>query len=478
MYLQSVSDHLGVRVRFAPSPTGHLHLGGLRTALFNFLFARHYSGSYLLRIEDTDTDRSRVEYVESIVSSLRWANLLPDEPMIIQTDRDKEHRQEIERLLEKSLAYRCYCTAQEIAQRCKKSVTQTNDFFFSYDEFCRNVDRLDSGPYVIRFAMPLSNDPIVFNDLIRGPISFERSYFDDFIIARSDGRPVYNFVAVVDDAHMRITHVIRGEDHIANTPKQILLYKALEYGVPQFAHLPMILGPGGNRLSKRDGAVSVLDYQLEGYFPEALENYLARLGWSYGDQEVFSHAELIDYFTLEGVSKKGACFDVAKLGWMNSVYIKSKSALELLAYMESYPWLALSNHTSWPAQDICQTINLYKDRVKTLRELREAVLSVCNPVDLIATKSFNHDGMDAIHPHMDKIYELLLLIHDADWKEPNLAACIKGYCAQHAIKFVNVAQPLRLALTGSSVGPGVSELLALIGKNESIRRLATLISTL
>ena len=281
-----------VRVRFAPSPTGHLHIGSLRTALFNWLFARHIQGTFLLRIEDTDIERSKAEYTQSIMGSLAWCGLTPDEPVVIQSDRIKEHQRVAQQLIKEGKAYRCICTPQEVEQRIQAQSGDDHSFA-KYDGTCRDAGHDGSKPSVIRFKIGAIHD-VSFDDIIRGPIRVNTQELDDFIIIRSDGTPMYNFVVVVDDAFMRITHVIRGEDHIPNTIKQILLYQACNYQLPQFAHLPMILGPSGEKLSKRDGAVSALEYKHNGYLPDALINYLARLGWAHGDQEIFTRQELIE----------------------------------------------------------------------------------------------------------------------------------------------------------------------------------------
>jgi glutamyl-tRNA synthetase len=464
-----------VRVRFAPSPTGHLHVGGFRTALFNWMFARHHNGAYLLRIEDTDVERSKDVYKKSIMASLEWADLLPDETETIQSDRHAQHQQIIEQLLAQGKAYRCYCTQEDVSVRCKKAVDENSDFFYSYDGFCRQYTQPLDKPYVVRFAMPDSNEPISFDDLIRGRITFERSYFDDFIIARSDGRPMYNFVVVADDAFMRITHVIRGEDHISNTPKQILLYKACGYTIPQFAHLPMILGPGGHRLSKRDGAIAVLDYQQQGYLPDAFENYLVRLGWSHGDQEIFSRSELVRYFNLADVGKKGSIFDVAKLDWVNSMYIRQKSAEDLLSYMDRYLQPLLDTQVQWPKESILHAITLYKERVKTVRELKEAIITVWRGPSILDKEIVQQNSNTDTAAHIAGLVDLL---EKSEWTEPSLTPAIKNYVAQQGIKFVDLAKPVRVALTGSNAGPGISELLMLIGKQESIHRLTSFNTTL
>ena len=317
-----------IRVRFAPSPTGHLHIGGLRTAFFNWLFARHNNGVFLLRIEDTDVERSTKEYLDSILATFDWVNLPSDEPIVIQSQRIAEHTALIAQLLKEGKAYRCYCSQEQVAERYKGQ--GSGDEFIKYDGRCRNAAEQPGVPAAIRFALPAGRTTVAFDDLIRGRVEVGIDQLDDFIIARSDGTPMYNFVVVVDDAHMRISHIIRGEEHISNTPKQLLLYEALGFPVPFFAHTPMILGPDGNKLSKRDAATSVLEYRQEGYLPDALLNYLVRLSWAHGDQEIFTREELISYFTLDHVGKKGAIFDPQKLSWVNSVYMRAKDSARVI----------------------------------------------------------------------------------------------------------------------------------------------------
>ena len=302
-----------VRVRFAPSPTGHLHIGGLRTALFNWLFARHNGGAYLLRIEDTDVSRDKAEYVDSIFGSFAWTGIMPDEQPVIQSTRIAEHQQVIEQLISQKKAYKCYCAPDDHVRRLQARGIDT--LFVKYDSYCRirSASPDDTHkPYAVRFAIAVGRESVIFDDLIRGRVEIPIDQLDDFVLARSAGGPMYNFVVVVDDAFMRISHIIRAEEHLVNTPKQILLYEACNYPIPQFAHVPLILGPSGDKLSKRDGAVSVLEYRQAGYLPAALINYLARLGWAHGDQEIFSVDELVNCFSLEAIGKKGAIFDPQK----------------------------------------------------------------------------------------------------------------------------------------------------------------------
>ncbi|MDP3889302.1 MAG: glutamate--tRNA ligase [bacterium] len=461
-----------VRVRFAPSPTGHLHIGSLRTALFNYLFARHYNGAYLLRIEDTDLERSKAEYTRSIFSTLKWIGLEPDEPVIIQSERINEHKKVVDQLMASGKAYRCYCSQEQVMVRHQER--HPGDPFVKYDGFCRNKQKGEypNEPYAIRFALPTDRDEVVFDDIIRGRVAFPLNQLDDFIIVRSDGSPMYNFVVVVDDAFMNISHVIRGEDHISNTPKQIVLYEACGYEIPQFAHVPFILGPSGDRLSKRDAATSALEYCQLGYLPDALVNYLVRLGWSHGDQEVFSRQELIEYFSLDQVGKKGAIFDINKLQWLNSVYLKEKTAADLYAYILTYINPDFSNQLAhWDENHIFNVIELYKDRVHTLAQLAQEIVHLYKGPDLFD----EHDVKKWVDAQaLDFLKELLIQLESLDddaFSTVILSEMVKNFAKVKEAKLVTIAQPLRIALIGKSSGPGVFELLSILGKKECLRRL-------
>jgi glutamyl-tRNA synthetase len=450
------------RVRFAPSPTGHLHLGGLRTALFNWLFARHHGGSFLLRIEDTDLERSQEKYTQSILEAFKWASLDYDEPLIIQSERVEEHKQYAQKMLENGTAYKCYCSSEELERRLGSN-------YVTYDQRCRDLQPSDTNaPYVIRFKRPLDRTGVTFNDLIRGPITIEMDQIDDFIIVRSDGSPMYNFVVVIDDAFMRISHVIRGEDHISNTPKQILLYEALGFSVPQFAHVSMILGPDGNRLSKRDAATAVLDYRDKGFLPDALCNYLVRLGWSHGDQEIFTRQELINYFSLDEIGKKGAIFDIKKLEWINGVYIRHSTPHTLLSEMQAIDPLFTTKINSWPQEQTLHTIRLYQDRVKTLRELMSELETLYQPpvYELQAASDFNRvptaNYLDQIVNKLDSLEE---------FTAPAIELAVKEVCVNNSIKLSIIAPAIRMGLTGKTASAGIYELIALLGKSETVQRL-------
>lgn len=459
-----------VRVRFAPSPTGHLHIGGLRAALFNWLFARHNKGVFLIRIEDTDRERSKPEYVQSFLDSFTWTGITPDEPIVIQSERLAEHKKVIDQLLKQKKAYKCYCSAQEVVDRVGgSSATDGEELFIRYDGRCRELSDQPNKPYAVRYKLPTEVQRVVFEDLIRGTVTFERDQLDDFIIARSDGWPIYNFVVVVDDAFMRITHVIRGEEHLSNTPKQILLAQACGYAIPQFAHLPIILNQDGKKMSKRDGAVSVIEYKRDGYLPDALINYLVRLGWSHGDQEVFTLDELIQYFSLDAVGKKGAIFDMQKLNWLNGVYIKTRSSQDLLAYIskELEPGFR-GQFSRWTDDELKKAIDLYKERVVTIRELMDEIM-------LLYIGPRNYDApeirSEANNHQVEILDHLLKVLQNQDnFGHDSLAVSIKSLSKTMGVKLMQLAHPIRVALLGKSNGPGVFELLALVGKSAALER--------
>lgn len=466
-----------VRVRFAPSPTGHLHIGGLRTAIFNWLFAKHHNGAYLLRIEDTDLERSKQEYTDSIMSSFEWMGIQPDEPVVIQSERVQAHRTAVQQLIAQKKAFYCFCTQEEVVARHKTRMG-ADDLFVKYDGLCRHkqVTQEDlAKPHAIRFALPFSKGPITFDDLIHGTITIDAEQLDDFVIFRSDGTPMYNFVVVVDDAFMGITHVIRGEDHISNTPKQILLYKALGYHVPRFGHLPMILGPSGDRLSKRDGATSVLEYRVTGYLPDALFNYLVRLGWAHGDQEIFSRQELITLFSLEAVNKKASIFDFQKLAWLNGVYLRQLSDKDILDRVVHDVEPNLRNELApWTDQQIIAAITLYKERVRTFTELVTELRALRTSCVTYAPEDYQQFINSQTADQLRQVIQIL----DAQplFTVEVVSECIKNLTKQLGIKLVSVAQPIRIALVGKSASPGIYELLTFLGKEESIARLRALIA--
>jgi glutamyl-tRNA synthetase len=452
----------GVRVRFAPSPTGHLHIGGLRTALFNYFFAKKNNGSYLLRIEDTDIARSTDDFKQSIIDSFDWIGIQPDEPVVIQSSRFQQHMAIVAMLIAQNKAYRCYCTESMLQARIGKS----EDSFVRYDRYCYNKPAQDNLPFVVRFLMESDDFSLYsFNDLIRDQITFQPDHFDDFIIVRSDGVPVYNLVVVIDDAFMKVSHVIRGEEHIPNTPKQIALYKACGYPVPQFAHLPMILGPEGQKLSKRDGAKSVYEYKNEGYLSDALVNYLVRLGWSYGDQEIFSKAELESFFTLESVGKKGAIFDQAKLDWMNGQYLKKMNSEDLFIYIKKFLKADFAGLYTWSHETLLKAIDLFKGRVVTVCDL----INACD--NIFAGPSVQK--LEA-HKHVfanDAICKALQSVQQAIKDDALNQEFLKKIALDNKLELVTLMQALRIALIGELAGPGVFDLIMVIGRQEALHRI-------
>ena len=463
-----------IRVRFAPSPTGHLHVGGVRTAIFNWLFARNKNGIFVIRIEDTDLKRSKKEYVDSILSSLKWLNISSDESIVYQSSFIENHKKSIEYLLETNQAYRCFCESKEDDKRTVQG--------YKYDGKCRTrkITKEDlKQPYAIRFKLPADLKCIMFDDLIRGTIIIDYDQLDDFIIVRRDGKPTYNFCVVVDDMNMKITHVIRGEDHISNTPKQILLYQALACKkLPDFVHLPLILGPSGNRLSKRDSAASIDEYKKLGFLPDALFNYLVRLGWSHGDQEVFSRDELVNLFTLKDVGKKGAIFDIQKLTWLNGLYIRNESHTELLRAIDIMKPGASKQLTSlWNNKQLKMLLNEYKERSETLCLLYEQSVAFAKAPE-------NYDIL-LIHKWHNKnttimLDQFLYFLNEQSesFESKMLFDRAKQIAKENSEKIVALAQPLRLALTGITAGPGVFALLCILGKVESIRRIQSLLKHL
>lgn len=460
-----------VRVRFAPSPTGFLHIGGLRTALFNWLFARHEDGLFLVRIEDTDRDRFSQEYEYAIVSSLQWAGIKADEPFVYQHARQSEHQKAVDELIAHGKAYYCFCSLDELQQ--KRESAQGDKETYIYDKSCRNKkptkEDIKNTSYVIRFKVEFDQAFLNFQDLIRGKITLPTEHIDDFVIRRSDGGMTYNFAVVVDDHFMRISHVIRGEDHIVNTGKQILLYQAFGWSIPQFGHASLILGSNGQKLSKRDAAVGVQDYKDKGILADALCNYLVRLGWSHGDQEVFTIEELIKYFKIDDVGKNGAIFDYNKLLWLNSVYIKAKPANELCALVHQNLGINLVRQTSaWDQAQLQAAITLYKDRSQTLRQLVQGVLSLYHAPKVYEAESVTLWVVPGI---ITKLRILADELQYVDIDKVQLQEIIKTFAKDHDLKFPAIAQPMRIALIGTSHGPGIFDMIEILGKDEALHRL-------
>ncbi len=464
-----------IRVRFAPSPTGHMHIGNLRTALFNWLFARHNGGTFLVRIEDTDLERSLPEYTQAIIDTLGWMGIESDEPLVIQSLQIERHKEVAQKLVDNGKAYKCYCTAEELEKRLGVNAAQ-GEGYVQYDNMCRSLKpTIASEPYVIRFKIPDELQEITFEDAIRGAVTFKREQFDDFIIARSDGTPMYNFVVVVDDADMGITHVIRGEDHIPNTPKQLMLYRACGFQVPVFAHLSLILGPSGNRLSKRDAVTGVSEYRRLGFLADALRNYLVRLGWSHGDQEVFASDELIKLFTLDGVGKKGAIFDIQKLEWLNAFYIKQRTPRALLELIvRDVDGDFLKRVSKFGREQVLDALALYQERCKTLSELAAYVIALSSKPNVSAQllDDISPKALEYLTMLYKKLETLDTLTIDAAQE------AIKKISERYNLKIAEIAQPLRILLTGSTQSPSVYSLMALLGKDEVLKRLRIIVKEL
>jgi glutamyl-tRNA synthetase len=462
-----------VRVRFAPSPTGYLHIGGARTALFNYLFARSQNGKFILRIEDTDQARSTEESVGAILESMKWLGMMWDEgPEVggphqpyFQSQRLNIYRQYAELLIQKGYAYRCYCTPEELER--KREENQKKGLPTRYDGKCRNIrERLDL-PYAIRFRVPDNMERVEFDDLLHDRISVAISEIEDFVILKSDGFPTYNFSCVVDDALMEITHIIRGDDHINNTPKQVLLYKALDMPVPVFVHLPMILGSDRTRLSKRHGATSVGTYEEMGYLPEAMVNYLARLGWSYGDEEIFSMEDLIRKFSLENLGRSSAVFNPDKLLWLNQHYIKTSDVNYISGLLKRF-----LNKVGIECNDmekLSKMVLALRERSKTMVEMAEKAKIFFEKEVVFEEGAREKFLTDEIKGILSDIAKELQGWEDFSLK--GLEEFFKNYLDKRGIKFKLIAQPLRVALCGKTVSPGIFEMMEIFGKTESLRRI-------
>jgi glutamyl-tRNA synthetase len=467
------------RVRFAPSPTGHLHVGGARTALFNWLFARHHGGAFLLRVEDTDRDRSTDEAIRQILDAMTWLGLDWDgegpeddgayRGFFRQTSRFEIYRMHAERLLAEGRAYRCYCTPEELDAR--RAAAQARGETFRYDGRCRDVALRPGVPAALRLRIPDTGTTVV-PDLIHGDVTFDHATLDDWILVRSDGTPTYNFCVVVDDVTLKITHVIRGNDHLSNTPKQILCYEALGYPRPVFAHIPMILGPDRKRLSKRHGATSVLAFRDEGFLPEAMVNYLARLGWAHGDQEVFPRDELIRLFDLRQVGATPAIFDRTKLEWLNQVWMKrlaeDPAGRERLA--EAFvPHLERAGIADPPKARVVQAVVNLATRATTLAAMvPKARFYFEDPTEYDPT-AFGKLATPALGPRLDRLLARLAALEP--WTEVELEGACRQLAAELGVKLVDLAQPIRLALTGETASPPIFGMMADLGRETTRRRL-------
>ena len=454
-----------IRTRFAPSPTGYLHVGGARTALFNWLFARHHGGTFVLRIEDTDQARSSEAFNQAIVSGLFWLGLNPDEGPILQSSRFERYRALAEHLVEAGYAYRCYCTPEELAERRALQLSRKEKP--RYDGHCREGASPRPGiTPVIRFRTPQTGT-VAFTDLIRGPITFENQELDDLVILRSDGTPTYNFGVVLDDVDMAITHVIRGDDHINNTPRQIHIFDALGAALPAFAHVPMILGPDGSRLSKRHGAVSVEQYREDGFLPEALINYLVRLGWSHGDQEIFTPEEMVRLFDLTTVQRAPATFNREKLVWINQQYLKTLDPGRLEVALEPHLRAAGVHDVHEPS--LQALVPLLNARSHTLKEMAE----LARPFYVAPLDFDDEDWNRHLGPGQQGLMQAIRdrLAQVEPWTPEVLHRLLQDIAETHGLKLGPVAQPIRVSLMGSAVSPPIDTTLAVLGRTEVLKRL-------
>ncbi len=460
-----------VRVRFAPSPTGFLHIGGVRTALFNWLFARRERGKFILRIEDTDQSRSTEESIQAILEGLRWVGLDWDEGPFRQTARMDLYRQHAMKLFEQRQAYWCVCSAEELEARRKEA--QAKGLQQKYDGRCRERGITNpSSEAALRFKAPQEGQTVI-DDLIKGRVVFENNLLDDLIILRSNGYPTYNFSVVVDDALMGITHVIRGDDHLTNTPRQIPMFQALAFAVPRFGHLSMIMGSDKTRLSKRHGATSILAYRDMGYLPEAVVNYLVRLGWSHGDQEIFSRRELIEKFSFEHVQKSSAVFNPEKMVWVNAEYIKSSDpkrvATLLQPFLEQAGLGAEAN--AMPEGWLEQLVVALRERCKTLVEMATMAAPYVQRDIVIeedaAKKHLTPDITPALSRFADRVAALAEFSHAA------LEKAFMEVLDEHGLRMGQLAQPVRVALTGRTASPGLFEVMELLGRERTLARLRT-----
>jgi glutamyl-tRNA synthetase len=456
-----------VRTRFAPSPTGYLHIGGARTALFSWAYARKLGGKFILRIEDTDRERSTQESTQAILDAMQWLRLSYDEGPFYQMQRLERYREVAEQLIRAGNAYYCYASKEELdamrdAQRARGEKPR-------YDGRWRPENAKGKTPPpgvtpAVRFKNPLDGE-VVIDDLVKGTVIVQNSELDDLVILRADGVPTYNFGVVVDDIDMNVSHVIRGDDHVNNTPRQIHIFRALDAALPKFAHVPMILGPDGERLSKRHGAVSVMQYEQDGYLPEAMVNYLARLGWSHGNEELFSIERFVDWFDLEHISRSAAQFNPEKLLWMNAQYLKASDNGRLAALVKRFLLANGCDPDRGPALE--QVVALLKERVNTLEELADAAVYLFRrlvPSDELRSQHYLAESRPALEA-------LLARLGEIPWSKADISAALKSVAEAHRLKMPKVAMPLRVMVTGETHTPSIDATLELIGREEVIARM-------
>lgn len=455
-----------VRTRFAPSPTGYLHIGGARTALFAYLFARKHNGKFILRVEDTDRERSTEDSIQAILDGMNWLGLEYDEGPFYQTERIARYRQVADQLLRENKAYRCTCTKERI--EALRETQMSNKEKPRYDGHCRdkNIPASSTEPFVLRFKNP-EEGAIHFCDLVYGDITVDLKELDDLIIFRTDGMPTYNFAVVIDDHDMEITHVIRGDDHINNTPRQIVLYQALSWDIPLFAHLPMILGDDGKRLSKRHGAVSVLEYRHLGYLPQSVLNYIVRLGWAHGDQEIFSMEEMIAYFDLKKVSRGSSAFNTEKLKWINQHYLKHDDIHALSKEIHWHFTHAAIDLSKGP--ELATLLSAIAERCKTLHDLVDMARCYYQPLTGYEPESCEQFFTKDAQPILESVLRELEGLDS--WDAEGINALIKSLMGTLNLKMPQIAQPIRIALTGTTHSPSIGQTLVLMGRDRTLKRI-------
>lgn len=458
-----------VCTRFAPSPTGYLHVGGARTALFAWLYARHHGGKFILRIEDTDVARSTEAHIQAIFDGMAWLGLNHDEGPYYQTHRMKRYQEVVNRLLKEGKAYKCYCSKERLSQLREKQLV--NKQKPRYDNHCRSLKgQRDGEPFVIRFCTP-DVGVVRFEDQVAGSIEFQNSELDDLVIVRSDGVPTYNLSVVVDDLDMGVTHVIRGTDHINNTPRQINIIRALGAKPPIYAHVPMILGSDGKKLSKRHGADNVMKYREDGILPHALLNYLVRLGWSYGDQEIFSIKEMIKVFNLESLSNSAAIFNMEKLLWLNQYYLKSDKPEEVAKELKWHFDCMKIDISAGP--NLVEVVKAQVERCKTLKEMAEKSRYFYEDVKMYDQKAIEKN----FSPETQTVFEKLIGQFSCleKWEKEEIHQVILKVAENMNLKLGQVAQPIRIAATGGTISPPIDITLQLLGQKNTVQRLANLL---
>lgn len=457
-----------VRTRFAPSPTGYLHIGGARTALFSWLYARRHGGTFILRIEDTDLERSTRESVNAILEGMTWLGLEYDEGPFSQSDRLGRYREVAQQLLGEGKAYRCYCSKERL--ETLRNAQMANKEKPRYDGHCRNLPQSNHGatdvPHVIRFKNP-TEGAVVVEDQVRGRVVFANSELDDLVIVRTDGMPTYNFAVVVDDSDMRVTHVVRGDDHLNNTPRQINILQALGATPPVYAHVPMILGEDGARLSKRHGAVSVMQYRDEGYLPEALLNYLVRLGWSHGDKEIFSLDEMIALFDSSDVNNSASTFNPSKLIWLNQHYIKTSDAAHVAHHLSWHMGRLGVDPSTGPA--LVEVVQAQRERAKTLVEMAQNSVIFYREFDVYDEKAAAKHLKQDIAPALTDLRGHFAAL--PEWSSEAIHQAVMDVAQVCDMKMGKLAQPLRVALCGTDVSPPIDVTVRLIGRERTLRRM-------